>query len=451
MTHGEKLARLADALARPDAGGAPAFGLAKRTSNLFRDRDAKPRPRVDLSGFDEVVRVDPGAGVVEAEGMTTFEALADATLPQGAMPAVVPQLKSITLGGAVAGVGIEATSFRQGLVHDAVVALEVLAGDGRIVRCTAGNEHADLFHGFANSYGTLGYALSVTMRTVPVRRYVEATRIRHDDPVRAFDDLAARCDDASVDFLDGVAFGAREIVLTEGRFVDEAPWTSDYTYERIYYKSIRERDRDYLTARDYLWRWDTDWFWCSKNVGAQWPPLRRLLGRKRLNSMTYQKIMRWNSRAGVTRAISRLRGRHPESVIQDVDVPVEHAAAFLGFLLREVGILPVWLCPIRAPRGAVRATLYPLDPGRLYVNFGFWDVVDSREVREPGHVNRAIEREVERLGGLKSLYSDSYYAEDAFWRIFDRDAYLALKRRYDPGNRLPGLYDKCVLRRARAA
>ena len=88
------------------------------------------------------------------------------------MPAVVPQLKSITLGGAVAGVGIEATSFRHGLVHDTIVAMEVLTGDGRIVACTADNEHRDLFHGFPNSYGTLGYALKLTARTIPVGRYV---------------------------------------------------------------------------------------------------------------------------------------------------------------------------------------------------------------------------------------------------------------------------------------
>ena len=85
------------------------------------------------------------------------------------------------------------------------------------------------------------------------------------------------------------------------------------------------------------------------------------------------------------------------------------------------------------------------------MNFGFWDVVESREARAPGHVNRAIEREVARVHGLKSLYSDSYYPEDEFWQSFDRDAYLALKRRYDPANRLPGLYEKCVLRRAHAA
>ena len=76
--------------------------------------------------------------------------------------------------------------------------------------------------------------------------------------------------------------------------------------------------------------------------------MRRLLGRQRLNSITYQKIMRWNSRWGVTRTLDRFRGRHAEAVIQDVDIPLDRAAEFLAFLHREIGILPVWLCPIRA-------------------------------------------------------------------------------------------------------
>ena len=38
-------------------------------------------------------------------GMTTYEDLADATLRHGLMPLVVPQLKTITLGGAVSGPG----------------------------------------------------------------------------------------------------------------------------------------------------------------------------------------------------------------------------------------------------------------------------------------------------------------------------------------------------------
>ncbi|HKU85848.1 MAG TPA: FAD-binding oxidoreductase [Casimicrobiaceae bacterium] len=444
--YAEKTAQLLADLAAAQRSGPAPVGLAKKTSNLFRDRGRKRAPRVDLGHFNRIIAVDAAAGTVEAEGMTTYADLADATLAHGTMPAVVPQLKSITLGGAVAGVGIEATSFRHGLVHDTIVAMDVLTGEGRIVRCTADNEHRDLFRGFPNSYGTLGYALGLTARTLPVRRYVHVRHDGHTDAARFFAAVEAACVDESADFVDGVVFAPNEHVLTVGRFVDDAPYASDYTYEHLYYRSLRERREDHLTVRDYLWRWDTDWFWCSKNVGAQHPLVRRLLGRGRLNSIMYQKIMRWNARWHVTSAVNRLRGVHTEAVIQDIDIPIARAAEFLDFLHDDVGLLPIWICPIRAPAPGTGATLYPLPPGTLSINFGFWDTVRSREPRDPGFVTRKIERKTAALGGVKSLYSDSYFGEDEFWSIYDRRAYEALKARYDPGNALGDLYAKCVLR-----
>jgi len=429
------------------ARGGLSVGLAKRTSNLFRDRGRSAAPRANLSHFDRVLSVDAAAGLVEAEGMTTFVDLADATLAHGLVPAVVPQLKSITLGGAVAGIGIESSSFRQGLVHDTIVEMEILTGDGRVVRCTADNGHRDLFLGFPNSYGTLGYALKLVQRTVPAKRHVRLSHAHHRDATAFFDDVRAACADGSVDFVDGVVFGRDSLVVTRGRFTDDAPYASDYTFEHIYYRSLDGRDEDFLTARDYLWRWDTDWFWCSRNVGAQHPLVRRLFGRHRLNSVSYQRIMRWNTRVGATRWLNRMRGVHTEPVIQDVDVPVERAARFLAFLLGSVGILPIWVCPIGVPDASRIATLYPLAAGTLWINFGFWDVVATRERRPRGFVNRAIEREVAGAGGRKSLYSDAYYSEEEFWSLHDRDAYRALKARYDPEHRLGDLYAKVVRRR----
>ena len=157
--------------------------------------------------------------------------------------------------------------------------------------------------------------------------------------------------------------------------------------------------------------------------------------------------MRWNSRWGLTRALARLSGRFAESVIQDVDIPLERCADFLAFLHGEIGILPIWLCPIRVPVTAPPTPLYPLRAGAIYVNFGFWDAVTDPVKRPDGYRNRMIEREVVEMGGLKSLYSDSYYTEREFWRIFDRATYLELKARYDPRGALPDLYAKCVLRR----
>jgi FAD/FMN-containing dehydrogenase len=440
--HAEKQARLLADLAAAPPGSRPT--ASKPTSNLFRDRPGTPGRRVSLAHFDEVIAVDAAAGTVDAEGMITYEALADATLAHGTMPAVVPQLKSITLGGAVAGVGIEASSFRHGLVHDTVVELDVLTGDGAVVTCTAENEHRDLFFGFPNSYGTLGYALRVRARTIPVRSFVAIEHAAHSDPAAYFDDIARRCATPGTNFVDGVVFAKDELRVTIGRFADDAPQVSDYGFEHIYYRSIRDKPKDWLAVRDWLWRWDTDWFWCSKNVGAELPLVRRLLGRARLNSITYQKIMRWNSRWGLSRALNRLRGLSSESVIQDIDIPVSRAPEFLAFLHDEVGILPIWICPIRAPAPGRRASLYPLAPGELSINFGFWDAVTSREHLAPGHRNRRIEAMTRELGGVKSLYSDSYFTEDEFWSIYDRDAWTALKRRYDPQGTLGDLYAKCV-------
>jgi FAD/FMN-containing dehydrogenase len=87
-----------------------------------------------------------------------------------------------------------------------------------------------------------------------------------------------------------------------------------------------------------------------------------------------------------------------------------------------------------------------LAPGKLWINFGFWDTVTSDTARPPGHVNRTIENEVMRLHGVKSLYSDSYFTPEAFAQVYATPAYEALKDKYDPLGRMLDLYDKCVLK-----
>jgi FAD/FMN-containing dehydrogenase len=234
--------------------------------------------------------------------------------------------------------------------------------------------------------------------------------------------------------------------LTLGRFADSAPYVSDYTFERIFYQSIPAKREDYLTIHDYLWRWDTDWFWCSKNVMAQNRFFRKyVFGRERLGSRTYSKIMRWNSRVGLTRKLERVAGLHSESVIQDVDIPLGRAAEFLDFYARQIALWPQWVCPIGI-HSEKKFTLYPVRRN-WYVNFGFWDVKRTREAHPAGHFNRMIERKVAELGGIKSLYSDSFFTEDEFARAYGGEAYRKLKMKYDPQGSFPGLYEKCVLRR----
>ena len=432
-----------DSLIEALRSGAGPVALGKDTSNLFRDRAASARRRLDVRGFNQVLSVREN--YVDAEGMTSYEELTRACLAHGAMPAVVPQLKTITLGGAVAGVGIESSSHRHGLVHDTMLELDVLLGDGRIVNCTADNAHADLFFGFPNSYGTLGYALRVKAKTVPVKQYVRLQHLSFTDGGSYFSELEKRLRSSDADFIDGTIFSPQRLFITLGRFSDSAPYTSDYTYEHIYYRSIAEKREDYLTVHDYLWRWDTDWFWCSKNVLAQNPLIRRLYGKGRLGSKTYTKIMRWNSRAGVTKKLERLLGLHSESVIQDVDIPIARAAEFLEFYAKHIALWPQWVCPIGPQADSGRFVLYPVK-NQWYINFGFWDVKRTRQAHPPGYFNRMIEEKVSELGGIKSLYSDSYFPEADFRRRYGGEAYDALKSTYDPAGAFPRLYEKCVLR-----
>jgi FAD/FMN-containing dehydrogenase len=435
--------------------------LTKRTSNLFRVRERSSGPGLDASGLDQVLSVDPVSRTADVQAMTTYERLVDATLVHGLMPLVVPQLKTITIGGAVTGLGIESSSFRSGLPHESVRELEILTGAGEVVTAGPEGKHRDLFYAFPNSYGTLGYALRLVIDLEPVHPFVRLRHVRFPS-LEALTDAVADIVAAGtfegepVDFLDGTVFGADHAYLTLGSWSDTAPYTSDYTGRQIYYRSIVDRETDYLTVRDYLWRWDTDWFWCSRAFGAQNRVVRALWPKRWLRSDVYAKLVRWEVRHQVAARLDHWRGKpRQERVVQDVEIPLRRTAEFLRWFLLEVPIVPVWLCPLRL-RGTRATTalstdpdggpwpLYPLNPDQTYVNVGFWATVPVPAGGGGGEVNRRIERAVAQHDGHKSLYSESFYPPEEFWALYGGAVYREVKARYDPGSRLLDLYAKAV-------
>ncbi|MEH6380811.1 MAG: FAD-binding oxidoreductase, partial [Dietzia cercidiphylli] len=448
--------------------------LAKKTSNLFRPRASSSSPGLDTTGLTRVVSVDPDARTADVQGMCTYEDLVDATLPYGLMPYVVPQLKTITLGGAVTGLGIESSSFRLGLPHESVLEMDVLTGTGEIVtaRPDGTDRERELYRGFPNSYGSLGYAVRLRIALEPVERYVGLRHVRFDSLAALTDGLArigesGSYDDEEVDFLDGVVFSAGESYLTLGRRTDEPGPVSDYTGVRdkqaIYYRSIQHGGpagsvaRDRLTIRDYLWRWDTDWFWCSRAFGVQNPGIRRWWPQQLLRSSAYWKIIGLDHRYDLGNRIGALKGEGPrERVVQDVEVTIDRTEEFLEWFLREVPIEPLWICPLRlrestpAPGvgggpGSDRPwPLYPLAPETTYVNIGFWSSAPIEPGMAEGAWNRRIEEEVSRLGGHKSLYSEVFYSREEFDQLYGGEHAAHLKTRFDPRGRFATLYDKAV-------
>ncbi len=448
--------------------------LAKPTSNLFRARAISP-VGLDVSNLTGVLSVDPLTQTADVQGMCTYESLVDSTLPYGLMPLVVPQLKTITLGGAVTGLGIESTSFTRGLPHESVLDMDVLTGAGEVVTARPTGDHSDLFATFPNSYGSLGYATRLRIELAPVGAYVVSRNLRFTDLAAltaTMSDIIASRDHAGevVDALDGVVYGPREGYLVLGRFTDtldpatEPSVPSDYTGQGIYYRSIPARTRDTLTARDYLWRWDTDWFWCSGAFGAQHPLVRRLWPSRYRRSDVYRRLLALDQRYGVADRIDRRRGGHGvERVIQDIEVPLERLPDFLTWFYANVSMERVWVCPLvlsgwtdpsvrdtdgrdsQETAAAAQAwPLYPLPPHTAYVNVGFWGTVPIGPGRADGDVNRDIERAVADLGGHKSLYSDAFYDRETFEAAYGSDRYRAVRRRYDPQGRLTDVFEKVM-------
>jgi FAD/FMN-containing dehydrogenase len=430
--------------------------LAKPTSNLFRARVKTKSKGLDTSGLTGVIAVDPEARTADVAGMCTYEDLVAATLPYGLSPLVVPQLKTITLGGAVTGLGIESTSFRNGLPHESVLEMDILTGKGDVV--TASRDLcSDLFHAFPNSYGTLGYSVRLKIELESVKPFVALRHLRFgslEDLVAAMDRVieTGGYDGAPVDYLDGVVFSADESYLTLGFQTGAAGTVSDYTGQHIYYRSIQHPDgekHDRLTIHDYLWRWDTDWFWCSRAFGAQDPRIRRFWPRRYRRSSFYWKLIGYDQRFNIADRIEKRSVFSPgpptrERVVQDVEVPIERTAEFLDWFLANVGIEPIWLCPLRL-RNDGDWPLYPIRPHHTYVNIGFWSSVPVGPER--GHTNKLIERKVSNLDGHKSLYSDAYYSPDEFDELYGGEAYKTVKKSYDPDSRLLDLYAKAVQRR----
>lgn len=424
--------------------------LQKSASNLFRERRGKAL-RLDTRDFNQVISVNAEGKTAEVEGMTPYRLFVKETLKYGMLPAVVPELATITIGGAVSGGGIEANSIYSGLVHETILEMEVLLPGGEVVLVTPNNKYKDLFYGMANSFGTLGYILKLKVKLIEAKSYVKLRHMQMD----TFGDFATLVREVAksrshkgehIDFIEGSGFEKNRIVATVATFVDDVPYASDYRYMRRYFEAIQKKREDYLSVRDFIWRWDSDWFWCSKAFFMNHTVPRALFGKWMLKSESYWKLLRLDQKYHMADKIRRLSGESDpvETIIQDVQIPIDRAGEFWNFFTDTIAIRPVWFCPTRSSTAA-NFPLYELQPDQIYINFGFWDQVKANK-DDPYYYNKLIEAEVTRLGGKKGLYSEAFYSKEDFYKLYNGKVYDKLKEKYDPKARLKTLYQKCIER-----
>jgi FAD/FMN-containing dehydrogenase len=424
--HAAKVARLAAAL--KNATGKRPLSLRKRSvSHLVPKRNDVRRSdeKIDLRDFDEILHVDPNARICVAEPGVTFVDLVRVTLRYGLVPIVVPELKTITIGGAVTGASLESMSFRHGGFHDTCLEYEVVAATGEVLRCTPDNENALVFQMMHSSFGTLGVLTKLTFRLVPAKKYVHVryqtypTLETYEAAIREH----AAMDD--VDFLDGIMHARDRFVLSVGRFVDRAPYTHRYDWVTVYYETTAKRTEDYLETIDYFFRYDR---------GVTNPTPRSLLGR-----LLFGKLLDSSRVLRLAEVGHKLLSPDRPNVTLDVFVSLQRFRDFMHWYDEAIGHYPLWCVPYRARPYEWIADGY-LDglTGDLFVDIAIYGLAQP-----PGRNYYAeIEEELQRVHGIKTLISHNFYDEQTFWSIFNKKNYDAVKARMDPKNLLRDLYSK---------
>jgi FAD/FMN-containing dehydrogenase len=425
--HARKVERICRALRRRRS--ARPLSLRKRavSHQVPNASDARYTDQaIDVSDLDAIIGVDPVARVCVAEAGVTFADLLAATMRHGLVPLVVPELKTITIGGAVAGCSLESMSFKYGGFHDTCLEYEILTARGDVIVARPDGENGLLFQMMHGTFGTLGILSKLTFRLVPAKAFVKVTYERHGR-IGAYQDAILRhIESNDVDFMDGMIHSTGELVLCSGHFVDEAPYTNRYDWTKVYYRSTRTRAEDYLRTRHYFFRYDHG----VTNVHPKSFIGRLLFGRF----------------FGSTQLLRLARSFHGALVADDrtftldVFIPCSRADIFLEWYEREFRHFPIWCVPYKRVREYewLSPRFHEHAPDRLFLDFAIYGL----QQRDGKNYHRIMEEKLLELGGLKTLISDNYYSEEEFWRIWNKQNYDRVKAVTDPDNIFRDLYTK---------
>jgi hypothetical protein len=184
-----------------------------------------------------------------------------------------------------------------------------------------------------------------------------------------------------------------------------------------------------VPLEDYLFRYDRGAFWTGKYAFERLKVPFTRFSRWMLDPLMHTRKMYEALQAS---------GVSQEFIIQDLALPADRAVEFMEYVDNELGIYPLWLCPLKPDTES--PLLFSALPAPLVVNVGVWGYL-SRDYDRVVKANRKLEDRLAELGGKKWLYAYAYYSESEFWRIYDRDWYSRIRERYH-AEFLPTVFDK---------
>ena len=429
-THEEKIGRIAKQLKERKSTAPLALKKKAVSHEVPKLEDKKyTDEKLDISDLDEILCIDTEKRYCIAEPGATFTKVVEATIKHGLVPVVVPELKTITIGGAVVGCSIESMSYKYGGFHDNCLEYEVMTAKGEVLTCTPDNENQRLFQMVHGTFGTLGIITRLKFRLIPAKPFVKVTYERYQSLEAYKAAIWAHFTQKDIDFMDGIIHSPAEYILSTGNFVDEAPYTHRYDWTRVYFLSTTTRKEDYLKTPDYFFRYDKGVTTVFSNSF-----ICRLLFGKFINSSNILKIA--NHFRKVIPAITN-------QITVDTFIPFSRMAEFMEWYEKEVNHFPLWCVPYRLGHQ------YEWISDEFFGRVGdelFLDIaIYGMPTEDPERYYRIIEKELFELGAIKTLISGNFYSEAEFWQIWNKANYDQVKGRTDPDNIFRGLYEKTCL------
>ena len=429
-----------------------------------RMSDKSASQTVQMSDLTNILEVDEARGVVRVEPFVTVGDAAAYLDERGLQLEATIEMKEATLGGLVMALGLTTHSHVAGLVHDSVVAYEIVTAKGDLLRVTADNEHADLFRALPWSHGTLGLLVAIEMRVIAAPSHVRLV-YRPFYSLEAYAKEYERLARASAPphFIEVLIYGRDRAVLMEGYLATEAevhdsglPVNAvDSPTKRLFYKHVEsmlelgegQRREELIPMYDYLMRHDRSMCMCLAQIlpTANQAWFRYTMGWMLPPNMTFLKGTRPDAER-----VNTIR----QQVWQEFAFPAENFAEMVARAHDEFEIYPLlaYPCKVIDHGGMVRlpgnhGKPYPGEPEvGAFLDLGIYGIPqrikDGDECFDTVTRVRRFEQRVRELGGFLHTYCDVFSTEEEFREMFDHTLWQEMRERYEADGAFPTIYEK---------
>lgn len=451
--HDQRVSTLQSRIAQFHSTSTP-FRIYHGSTNSTRHAAFDPSAIIDVSLFNNILSINAATRTALVEPNVPMDTLVAATTAEGFLPPVVMEFPGITVGGGFVGTAGESSSFKYGFFDRTVVRAEVVLADGTLVSCSA-KENPELFEGLRGSFGTLGVLTLVEVMLVPLKSWVEVTYYPTTSSAQATDVLQRETKKEENDYVDAVLFSQTSGVVISGRLVTEptSPRIPVHRFSRAWDEwfwihantlvASGDPTTELVPVEDYLFRYDRGAFWMGMYAYHHFFVPFWYIFRVLLDYFMHTRIMYHALHAS---------GYTDRYIIHDIAFPARNATAFVDYVDDKFAIYPLWLCPLRKDGRVSMGHPRPFEglvdgqkpTGEAYegeyISVGIWGPYPSSE-SEFVRANRELEEKTSELGGLKWLYSRVFYTEDEWWRLYDKEKYDALRRKYGATG-LPSIWEK---------